>query len=293
LGTPFDSLNLHLLKRAGFEQRWQETSQGRVHFLVGEGSGDLPPVVLMAGLGSRGTHFRRCVGHLLHRVRRVILPDLPGHGHSEIPADGLTGPSLQAGTLEALRELLHQDPAVILGNSLGGFMAVRHALIHPQDVLGLLLVSPGGAWMDVDQIRPFYDRFRLESHADALQLIDAVFAGSYTGLRHVLAWGARRQLGLAPTRSLIDSVEQSYLLSREELSGVTQPVRLLWGTADGVAPDDQFDVFHQGLPDGTRVERPHDYGHSPYLERPRDLAERLLAFIEEEVLGPTSEAVPA
>ena len=289
MGTPFDTLNLHLLQRAGFERRWVETSQGRVHFMVGEGSGDLPPVVLMAGLGSRGTHFRRCAAHLLDRVQRVILPDLPGHGHSEVPADGLTGPSLQTGILEALRELLHDNPAVILGNSLGGFMAVRHALLHPQDVLGLLLVSPGGAWMEVEDIRPFYDRFRLENHAQALDLIDAVFAGRYAGLRHVLAWGARRQLGLAATRNLIDTVEQSYLLSREELSGVSQPVRLVWGTADGVAPEDQFAVFHQGLPEGTRVERPADYGHSPYLERPRDLAERLLQFIEEEVI-PTPEA---
>jgi len=292
VGTPFDTLNLKLLQRAGFERRWEETSEGRVHFMVGEGTGELPPVVLMAGLGSRGTHFRRVANHLLHRVRRVILPDLPGHGHSEIPADGLTGRSLQTGTLEALRTLLHRDPAVILGNSLGGFMAVRHAIIHPQDVLGLLLVSPGGAWMDAEAVQPFYDRFRLENHSQALELIDAVFAGSYTGLRHVLAWGARRQLGLAPTRNLIDTVQQSYLLSQEELGTVTQPVRLLWGTADGVAPDDQFAVFNQGLPQGTQVERPPDYGHSPYLERPRDLAERLLQFIEEEII-PAPRALPA
>ncbi len=268
-----------------------DTTGGRVHALVGEGEGDLPPVVLMAGLGSRGTHFRRVATHLLPRVSQVILPDLPGHGHSEVPADGLTGPSLQTGILEALRQLLDRGPAVLLGNSLGGFMAVRHALFHPADVLGLLLVSPGGAWMEAEQIRPFYDRFRLQSHGEALQLIDAVFAHRYAGLRHVLAWGARRQLGLAQTRNLIDTVEQRYLLTREELGQVSMPVRLLWGTADGVAPDDQLAHFHDSLPPGTPLDRPADYGHSPYLERPRDLADRLLRFIEDEVVPP--EAVPA
>lgn len=292
MSTPFDTLNLKLLERAGFERRWEETSEGRVHMMVGEGTGKLPPVVLMAGLGSRGTHFRRVADHLLHRVRRVILPDLPGHGHSDTPADGLTGPSLEVGIREALRGLLDGDPAVILGNSLGGFMAVRHAIVHPRDVLGLLLVSPGGAMMEADQIHPFYDRFRLENHSQALELVDAVFAGSYTGLRHVLAWGARRQLGLPPIRNLIDTVQQSYLLSREELGSLSQPVRLLWGTADGVVPESQFDVFNEGLPVGTRVERPHNYGHSPYLEQPRDLAERLLQFIEEEIV-PIPKAVSA
>ncbi len=254
-----------------------------MHALVGEGQGELPAVVLMAGLGSRGSHFRRCVTHLLPRVRRVILPDLPGHGHSQVPADGLTGPSLQVGTQEALGLLLEEEPAVILGNSLGGFMAVRHALHHPGDVLGLLLVSPGGAWLEPDAIWPFYDRFRLETHRQALALVDDVFAGTYSGLRHILAWGTRRQLGKPPTRNLIDTIEQHYLLTGEELGRISMPVRLIWGTADGVAPQDQLDHFHQSLPTGTRLDRPGNYGHAPYLEQPKDLAERLLAFIQEEV----------
>jgi pimeloyl-ACP methyl ester carboxylesterase len=273
-----------LLQRAGFVRRWEQTSEGRIHILDGKGQGDLPPVILLAGLGSRGTHFRRCIRYLLPRVQRVILPDLPGHGHSETPADGLTGPSLERGIIESLHQLLDGTPAVFLGNSLGGFMACRHAIRHPEDVLGLLLVSPGGAWMKKDEIRPYYDRFRLRSHADALRLIDAVFARSYTGLRHVLAWGARRQLGVGPPRNLIDTVEQRFLLRQEELCVMPMPVRLVWGTADGVAPEDQLDYFRKSLPKGTQVERPSNFGHSPYLEQPKDFADRLLAFIEQEVL---------
>ncbi len=287
MGTPFDRLNQFLLQRAGFERQWLDTSEGRVHMLVGQGQGDLPPVVLMAGLGSRGTHFRRCVNHLRPWVRKVILPDLPGHGHSDVPDDGLTGPSLEKGTTEALSQVLCDEPAVLLGNSLGGFMAVRHVLYHPDDVLGLMLVSPGGAWIAQDQIRPFYDRFRLKSHGEALQLVDAVFARSYGILRHVLAWGTRRQLGQPAPRNLIDTVQQEYSLTLEELGRIMVPVRLLWGTADGVAPEDQFDHFRRGLPSTTRIERPANYGHSPYLEEPRDLAERLLAFIREEVVPAT------
>jgi len=283
MATVLDRLNLYLLRRAGFRRLWLPTSQGRVHVLSAEGGGALPPVVLMAGLGSRASHFRRCVSHLLPKVKRVILPDLPGHGHSDVPDDGLTGPSLQEGILEALQAVLDEEPAVLMGNSLGGFMAVRHALHHPGDVLGLLLVSPGGAWMPVDEIRPFYDRFRVESHRQALRVVDAAFAGSYPRLRHILAWGARRQLTVGPPRNLIDSVEQDYLLTLEELARVSVPVRLVWGTADGVAPDSQLAHFISGLPDGTPLERPANYGHSPYLEEPRDLAERLLTFMRDEV----------
>ena len=291
MGTPFDRLNLHLLERQGFERRWQDTDEGRVHYLDGPGQGELPTVVLMAGLGSQGSHFRRCVQYLLPRVRRVILPDLPGHGHSEVPGDGLTGESLDVGINQALDQLLDGEQAVILGNSLGGFMALRHAIRHPANVLGLLLISPGGAWMTPEEIQPFYDRFRLKSHSEALALIDAVFARSYVGLRHVLAWGARRQLALPATRNLIDTVQQHYLLHHDDLGAIPMPIRLLWGTADGVAPQDQLDYFQRSLPSATQVHRPDNYGHSPYLEQPQDLAERLLAFIEEECL-PSSVLPP-
>ncbi len=279
MSTLLDHINLGRLRLKGFRSHFVPTAHGRVHALVGKGTGDLPPVVLIAGLSSRATHFARMVPYLQDKVRRLVLIDLPGHGLSEVPLDGLTGPSLQGGMLAALDAVI-DEPAVVFGNSLGGFMGLRHALHSPSKVRGLVLVSPGGAQLDAMGLVEFFQRFRLRTFQDALQLIDRVFWRVHPAARLVMAFFARRQLSRPHVRHLLNTSEARHLLTQEELRGLRVPVRLIWGTADGVLPRSHLDFFKGSLP-GADWYHPSDYGHSPYLEVPEDVAEHVLAFLRE------------
>ncbi len=76
--------------------------------------------------------------------RRVIAMDLPGFGHSPVPAHEISI-SGYARLLDRLMEELGIDAAAVVGNSMGGFIAAELAIYFPQRVERLALVSPAGA----------------------------------------------------------------------------------------------------------------------------------------------------
>jgi pimeloyl-ACP methyl ester carboxylesterase len=121
----------HLL--AGFEERVKTARGARIRwFEAGEG----PPVLLLHGFGGAAWNWTE-VAPLLPG-RRVLIPDLPGHGGSS----PLPAPSL-AGFADAVAGIL-DEPAGVVGHSLGGVVALRLAERRPELVRGLVLAAPAG-----------------------------------------------------------------------------------------------------------------------------------------------------
>jgi pimeloyl-ACP methyl ester carboxylesterase len=65
-----------------------------MHALAAPGRGPLPTIVLLHGLGSAAVHLGPLLNPLRAHTRGVVALDLPGHGDSAVPADGLTPASL-------------------------------------------------------------------------------------------------------------------------------------------------------------------------------------------------------
>jgi pimeloyl-ACP methyl ester carboxylesterase len=114
------------------------TSAGRV-FYEQRGSG-LPVVLLHSTLHDHHD-FDPVAGPLAERYRTIAI-DWPGHGQSDLarPVDAF----LLAATLAELVETLDLPPAVLIGNSVGGFAAARLAVDQPHRVAGLVLVNTAG-----------------------------------------------------------------------------------------------------------------------------------------------------
>ena len=90
--------------------------------------GDGPPVVLLHGQGGWAGMWLPVAADLV-RTHRVVAPDLPGLGASEVP----DGPPDAAGVLAWLGELVDQTcatPPVLVGASLGASIAARFAIAH-------------------------------------------------------------------------------------------------------------------------------------------------------------------
>jgi pimeloyl-ACP methyl ester carboxylesterase len=104
--------------------------------------GDGPPVVLLHGAGEFAACWMRVVPELVAGCR-VVAPDLPGHGASE-----LADKPLDAATVVAwLGELIERtcpSPPVLVGHLLGGAIAARFAIEHPDRLSRLVLVDTYG-----------------------------------------------------------------------------------------------------------------------------------------------------
>lgn len=120
-------------------------SSGRLHVRVAAATSDrAEPAVLLHGLGGAATNWTDVMGLLRDRLE-CFAPDLPGFGWSPPPADG--DYSLRAHVRSAA-ELVEavgsagKGPVHLLGNSLGGTVAMVLAATRPELVRSLTLVSP-------------------------------------------------------------------------------------------------------------------------------------------------------
>jgi pimeloyl-ACP methyl ester carboxylesterase len=275
-----NATNLHLLRRQGFAQRHVDTPHGKLHVLDAAGRGDGPPVVLVHGLSGRGTSFRGVVPQLLARVRRVLLPDLLGHGHSEVPSVPLSPTRLTESFAHSLDVLL-DEPAVLFGNSLGAFHVVKYAAEKPDRVCGVVLCSPGGAKLSEGDFRGAQKMLQLDTHEDALTLVSRSVARPFGPVRHLIAKSLRQRLSVPHVRRFLDELSLDDSLSPSDLGDLKMPVLMLWGTADTVYPRSAFDWFRSHLPGHAQVEEPDGFGHAAMIERPRELAARLVTFLDD------------
>jgi pimeloyl-ACP methyl ester carboxylesterase len=102
------------------------------------GAGD--PIVLLHGLGASKITWLPVLAPLAER-HRVIVPDLPGHGESDKPRHDYT-PRFYARVLRHFMDALEVERAAVVGNSLGGRIALELALRSPGRVAGLALLDP-------------------------------------------------------------------------------------------------------------------------------------------------------
>jgi len=269
-----------VLNAQGLASRFITTRAGRLHVLDGAGSGHLPPIVLLHGLSANAI----CYGGLLRKLapftRRVIAPDMPAHGFSDVPAAGLDGAVLLDSMTDVLDRVLSEtgEPAIFLGNSMGGLAAIRYAQSRPKHVAGLVLVSPGGAPMSPAEFDAFLRRFRIDTHADALAFVDDIFSNGAGVLRHAFAHGVRQRFTHPQLRRLLACVTPGQMLTPQDLADLTMPTLLVWGREERILPAAHLEFFRNHLPEHAEVEEWPNFGHVGFLEQPTALCNRVLDF---------------
>jgi 4,5:9,10-diseco-3-hydroxy-5,9,17-trioxoandrosta-1(10),2-diene-4-oate hydrolase len=122
--------------------RWLE-GEHRLHY---HEAGAGPSLVLLHGSGpgvSGWSNFRGNLG-VFARHFRTVVPDLPGFGRSDRPPLDRAYPRVAAEHLLRLLDALEMDRAHLLGNSMGGYVALEFALAHPDRVERIVGMGPGG-----------------------------------------------------------------------------------------------------------------------------------------------------
>ena len=118
-----------------------ETVLGKRINLIDTG-GDKPPLLFLHGLGGLWQNWLLNIPAFMDRFR-VLAPDLPGFGGSEMPAGRISIQSF-ARAIDQLCTQLDVESPVVVGNSMGGFIGAELALAFPTRVRKLVLVSAAG-----------------------------------------------------------------------------------------------------------------------------------------------------
>lgn len=224
-----------------------ETSSGRVHY-VERGSG---PVVLLLHATLHDHHDFDRVAERLARAYRTIALDWPGHGGSDTPVG--TSATGFARVLAEVFDKLGLEHVVLIGNSVGGFAAVRLALDRPDLVAGLVLVNSGGFSAVTPVARLMC---RLLGTPWITRLLLPLLVPGYMKERNEDDRGiAERAVARARTREgarVAAGLWRSFTATdwdmRSEGRQLRAPVLLVWGGRDTILPMRAARQTHEAIP---------------------------------------------
>ena len=131
---------------------WQWRGNPIYYVCAGEKQSDRPPLLLVHGFGASTDHWRKNIAQLQQNFQ-VWAIDLLGFGRSAKPSQEYSGNLWR----EQLHDFITQvigKPAVLAGNSLGGYAALCVAAEYPQSVAGLILLNSAGPFSDTKTQSP-------------------------------------------------------------------------------------------------------------------------------------------
>jgi len=276
--------HLHRVQVAGREVNYAD---------IGE-QGRHRPILFIHGLSGQWQNWLENIPHFAEQ-RRVVAVDLPGFGLSDMPGEKLTI-ELYGRVVAELCERLDLSPAVVVGNSMGGFVAAELAITHPESVERLMLLSSAGvSQMDVAK-RPVMAMAKAAALLATSNVAQMKLVARRAKVRHwVLGLVARYPGRLKPDLMFEGMMKGANkpgfedalraCLSydfRERLPQIGCPTLVAWGEKDAIIPVRDADKFVELVP-GARKVIFKDTGHVPMLERPRTFNACLEEFLEHEV----------
>jgi len=230
------------------------------------------PVVFLHGLVGLNEHWGKVVDRISSRVRCVTL---------EVPLLSLRGVDCSLSAVSAMtmqfldREI--GEPAVLVGNSFGGHVALRVTHERPELVHSLVLagssgliertvvkgapVRPTREWL-VEKIGElFYDKSKMDpGDVDrAYELLNE-------------RGGARAMVKLSKSARRDNMTD--------DLADIHQPTLLLWGKEDIVTPPSAGQGFSELMPDARLCWLDH-CGHAPMIEAPEQFGDAMHVFFDE------------
>jgi pimeloyl-ACP methyl ester carboxylesterase len=223
------------------------------------------PVVLIHGLGNSAETWAALV-LLLSKEYLVYAPDLPGFGRTPLAPEG-TSIRTHALYLERFLDLLGYPRVTLVGNSLGGWIATRFAVEHPERVERLYLLNSAGLRRE-NMHTPY-----VENRIEATHSLEQMLGYSLPVPAFVLDAFVRNSQTPAYA-GFIRGYDP-----REELNtvlvDVQAPTTIIWGERDNLLPLICAYDLHKGIANSELVLLPR-VGHMPQVQNPVKVAHIIL-----------------
>ena len=246
----------------------QTKQDGKFNYLETGGEGE--PMLLLHGLFGGLSNFTEQIEYFRGRYN-VILPTLP------IMSLPLRKVSL-AGLVDHLEDFVKYKqlaPAHVVGNSLGGHVAILFALAHPERIATITLSGSSGLFESAmgNSLPPRknYEFIKKKTEAtfydpavSSKELVDEVFAtvnDRNQGLRIIMTAKSAVRHNLA-----------------HKLDGIKAPTLLIWGNQDTITPPFVGEQFHELIED-SELHFIDKCAHAPMMERPEEFNELMDSFL--------------
>lgn len=249
-----------------------------------------PPVLLIHGLGATKVSFLPTVAAMAPH-HRAIAVDLPGFGDSTKPIRAGYDAPYFAAAMVALLDALEIDSAFVVGNSMGGRIAIELGLEYPSRVLRLGLLAPSLAWR---KPRPWAPYLRLLIPQLGLlqpaprSIVEPIVRGLIPGGDE--GWTAagvdeflRAYLSPRGRAAFYAAARNIYLEEPfgprgfwNRLPGLDRPALFIWGRRDPLVPLGFAQHVRRALPSSQDLVL--ECGHVPQLERPQETHAALARF---------------
>ncbi len=225
-------------------------------------AGEGRPIIVLHGLMGALSNFDNTLHYFSERNYKVLIPELPLY----------TLPLLKT-NVKNLAEFLHDfiefknlKDVVLLGNSLGGHIALYYIKHYPQDVAALVLTGSSGLYEnsmgnnyprrgDKEFVRTKTQEVFYDKSIATEELVDQVY--DVINDRNTLV----------KTLAIAKSAVRHNMAN--DLPNMQQPTCLVWGKNDTVTPPDVAEDFHKLLPDSDLfwVDK---CGHAAMMEHPEE-----------------------
>jgi pimeloyl-ACP methyl ester carboxylesterase/putative sterol carrier protein len=255
--------------------------------------GQGPPVLLLHGLAATKLSYLPLLPALAERYR-VIVPDLPGHGESSKPRERYT-PAFFSHVIDELMNEMGVEEAAVVGNSMGGRIALEVAAALPNRVNSLILLDPAAAGVPF----PLYARLLgllptgfgavpvpwrkrvvvtaiRQMFADPDRLPRAGYLAAADEFIRIYRRGRARVALLSAMRGLIADEPEMFW---KRASRIDVPTLILWGREDRLVPVRLGRRLANTIPGSELVVLP-GVGHVPQFELPEETRKLVLGFLD-------------
>ncbi len=241
---------------------------------IHQGEGE-PYLVFLHGLFGSLSNFAPLVEYF-SRCASVYVPLLP-----------IYSMPLKEATVEGLVNYIHDflaqlnlPPVVLIGNSLGGHIALLYALRYPEHTRALILTGSSGLYeRTLGTEYPRRNDYQFIRERAQMTFYDPSFVTDEL-VQEVYEAVNNRESALR-----IISFSRSAMRSnlRHELPAIQQPVCLIWGRQDRITPPEVAEEFHQLLPNSELhfIDR---CGHAPMMEQPDQFITIMEGFLRRQNL---------
>jgi len=271
-------------------------------------AGDGPQVaILIHGLGGNKTSFFETVSALSPELT-VHAIDLPGFGSSSKPTRAPYDAAWFSRAVLRFMDALEIERAHLVGNSMGGRVALELGLTSPDRVLSLSLLAPSMAWRRHRELVPIVKLLRPElaaiPHSMLPRMVKRQFWGMFSqpdrlhpSVADVAVEEFLRTYRTRAARIAFHASARNIYLEEPfgpdgfwtRLPSLEPPAMFVWGDSDPLVPQAFSRHVAEALPDSSSVVLP-ECGHVPQVELPETANGLVRDFIAQVATSPAARA---